>query len=107
MDRKTKIVEMLEKNPEDSFLQHALALEFMREQQFDQAISTFEKLLNQNPSYTGSYYHLGALYVQTGSHDKAIQTYEKGMRQCLQAGEHKAYNEIKAALLSLKDEDDE
>ncbi|HRN78693.1 MAG TPA: tetratricopeptide repeat protein [Ferruginibacter sp.] len=107
MSRKDKIVEMLEKNPEDSFLLHALALEHIAVGEKEQAIHAFEQLLKINPGYTGSYYHLAALYSETGCREQAEQTYRTGMEQATKAGELRAYNELQSALHHLLEEDDQ
>ncbi|HRO05287.1 MAG TPA: tetratricopeptide repeat protein [Ferruginibacter sp.] len=106
MSRKNKILEMLEKNPDDSFLLHALALEYTAEGENDQAIHTFERLLKFNPGYTGSYYHLAALYAASGMRDQSEQTYRKGMEQALAKGEQRTYNELQSALNMLLEEDE-
>lgn len=106
MDRKEKIVEMLLQNKGDSFLQHALALEYMRENDIEKAIATFENLLASNPGYTGSYYQLAGLYEQVGNRNKAIETYQNGLVQCKASGEQRAFNELKSALENLLEEDE-
>ena len=61
MDRIEKLKEFLQANPADSFLQHALALEYIKLGDDEAARKLFEELLNREPGYIGSYYHLGKL----------------------------------------------
>jgi len=101
MDKITKLKEYLEASPEDSFLQHALALEYIKIGDEAEARSLFESILSREPSYTGSYYHLAKLLERTGETELAIHWYEAGMKACKQAGDQHAYNELQAAYEDL------
>ncbi|MEQ1678118.1 MAG: hypothetical protein ABL876_15530, partial [Chitinophagaceae bacterium] len=61
MDRISKLKEFLAASPADSFLQHALALEYIKLGDDEQARGLFEEILNREPGYIGSYYHLAKL----------------------------------------------
>jgi Tfp pilus assembly protein PilF len=101
MNRKEQLIAFLNENPADSFVKHALALEWVKEGNDGQARQIFEDLLSENPGYTGSYYHLAKLYERNGQTDEAVQTYEKGMQVAKQTGERHAYNELQSALEDL------
>jgi Tfp pilus assembly protein PilF len=103
MDRIAKLKEYLEKTPEDSFLQHALALEYIKLGDDETARKFFENLLELNPGYVGSYYHLGKLWERAGNSKTAIEVYEKGMKVAKAAGDGHAYNELQAAQEDLLD----
>lgn len=97
MDRISKLQEMLAQSPGDSFLQHALALEFIKRGDDLQARGYFEELLDADPQYIGSYYHLAKLLERNGDTSAAIQTYEKGMEQAKRAQDQHAFNELRGA----------
>ena len=97
MDRLNKLKELLQTTPLDSFLRHALALEYIKLGDDAAARQTFEALLEQEPGYVGSYYHLGKLLERNGETDSAIRVYEKGMEEAKKAGEMHAYNELRGA----------
>jgi len=97
MDRIAKLRELLQGNPSDSFLQHALALEYIKLGDDEMAQRLFEELLERDPSYVGSYYHLGKLFERRNDTAKAINWYEKGMNVAKVAGENHAWNELKGA----------
>ena len=84
-------------NPLDSFVQHALALEYIKLNKDEEAKKVFEDLLAQNEKYVGSYYHLAKLSERTGDTQGAIACYEKGMGIAKEAGDNHAYNELQAA----------
>ena len=97
MDRVNKLRELLKTNPADAFLQHALALEYVKGGNDAEARIVFERLLQANEQYIGSYYHLAKLFERGGESDKAAAVYEKGMQMAKQAGDNHAYNELRSA----------
>lgn len=84
-------------SPTDSFLQHALALEYIKLGDDEQARGLFEDLLNREPGYVGSYYHLAKLLERNDQTEAAIQVYEKGMEEAKKAGDNHALGELRGA----------
>ncbi len=103
MERLARLNELLKANPADSFLQHALALEYIKMGNDKEARQVFEKILTNNPAYIGSYYHLAGLLARTGEKASAIAWYEKGMLAAKSAGDQHAFNELRAAYDNLVD----
>ncbi|MFN8243851.1 MAG: tetratricopeptide repeat protein [Ferruginibacter sp.] len=103
MSRIEKLLEFLAASPTDSFLQHALALEYIKEGNDTRARELFETLLAREPDYTGSYYHLGKLLERAGDNPGAMDIYRQGMAACKKAGDNHAYNELQGALEELED----
>ena len=101
MDRIEKLKEFLQASPGDSFLQHALALEYIKQGQEAEARKLFEEILHRDPDYIGSYYHLAKLLERTGEQALAIEWYEKGMAAAKAAGENHAYGELRSAYEEL------
>lgn len=101
MDRINKLKEYLKNSPADSFLQHALALEYIKIGQDGEARKLFENILKQDPEYIGTYYHLAKLLERQGNNQEAIQWYEKGMTAAKGAGDQHSYNELQAAYEDL------
>ena len=102
MDRIAKLRELLQGNPSDSFLQHALALEYIKLGDDETARELLEGLLKNDPSYVGSYYHLGKLFERRHDTKEAIKWYEKGMEAAKKAGENHAWSELKGAYDDLE-----
>lgn len=96
-ERIEKLKALLAQNGADSFVQHALALEYIKLDRDGEARELFEALLARDEGYVGSYYHLGKLLERAGENDKAIACYEKGMQVSKAAGDNHAYNELRAA----------
>lgn len=101
MERIEKLKEFLKANPEDSFLQHALALEYIKLGNDEKAKQLFEEILNREPGYVGSYYHLAKLLERNEKTDDAIMVYEKGMEEAKKAGNDHAYGELRGAYEEL------
>ena len=101
MDRVEKINEMLAENPNDSFLQHALALEYIMLGNDEDAKRLFQSLLNREPGYIGSYYHLAKLLERIGETNEAVKVYEKGMEEAKKAGDNHSLSELRSAFEEL------
>jgi Tfp pilus assembly protein PilF len=101
MERIEKLKAFLSQNPADSFVQHALALEYIKMNRQEEARQEFEALLKREENYVGSYYHLAKLLESLGRKDDAIACYEKGMSVAKAAGDNHAYNELQAAYEDL------
>ena len=104
MDRITRILEMLKQEEHDSFLQHALALEYIKVGNDNEAKKVFDNILSREPAYLGSYYHLGKLLERTGTLEEAVLVYQKGMEIAKAANDSHAYNELQAAYEDAEDE---
>lgn len=101
MDRIAKIKAFLETAPNDNFLRHALALEFIKVGEDLSARELFEAILTESPDYIGSYYHLAKLLEKMEQTNLAIEWYEKGMEAAKLAKDNHAYNELQAAYEDL------
>ena len=101
MDRIKLLKEYLLATPGDAFLQHALALEYIKLGQDAEARQVFEELLGREPGYVGSYYHLAKLLERTGEQALAVEWYEKGMEVARTANNKHAYGELKSAYEEL------
>ena len=97
MERIEKLKAFLEQNPTDSFVQHALALEYIKLDRDGEARLLFESVLDRDERYIGSYYHLGKLLERMGETDGATGVYEKGIKMAKEAKDNHAYNELQGA----------
>lgn len=101
MSKILQLQEFLKAQPKDSFLRHALALEYIKLNDLAKAEELFVELLQDNPSYVGSYYHIAKLYELLNNQEKAIEYYTKGMEVAKQAKDNHAYNELQASYEDL------
>jgi len=103
MDRIERLHQYLQTNPTDAFLQHALALEYIKIGNDAKAKALFEEILLRDATYVGSYYHLGKLLERTGETAAAIEWYQQGLTAAKAAGDNHSFNELRAALDDLVD----
>lgn len=101
MNRILQLQEYLKESPNDNFLIHALALEFIKENNDTEAKRWFEKNLQDSPQYIPTYYHLGKLLERTGLTGNAIAIYEAGMEAAKGAGDHHAFSELRSVYEEL------
>lgn len=101
MNRIDRIKEMLQASPEDNFLRHALALEYIKAENELQAEELFKAILTHSPDYIGSYYHLAKLLERKGQTQEAIAWYEQGMQTAKKLNDRHAYSELQSAYEDL------
>ena len=104
MDRIAKLKEYMKTAEKDSFLQHALALEYIKTGNDEEAKKLFNEILKREPTYVGSYYHLGKLLERIGDPQKAIRVYARGMEVAQGANDHHSYSELQGAYEDVEDE---
>ena len=101
MDRLQLLYNLLADQPDDPFLNHALALEEIKRGRDPEARRLFESLLAQSPDYVGSYYHLGKLLERQGDEQAACEVYERGMAVARTLGDQHALSELQGAYDNL------
>jgi tetratricopeptide (TPR) repeat protein len=97
MDRIQKILDFLKANPSDCFLNHALALEYVKMGDEENARRHFELNLANDPSYVATYYHLGKLLERAGDQAGAMKIYDEGMVKAKAVNDMHTYSELQAA----------
>jgi Tfp pilus assembly protein PilF len=91
----------LVENPSDSFSRYALALEYVKLGQHDDALQEFETVKNTDPSYVATYFQLGQLYQKLGRTHEAEKTFRTGMTVAAKAGDEHTRSELEGALEAL------
>jgi len=101
MNRIETLKGFLKDNPNDSFLRYALALEYIKLGQNDEAVREFEAVRNTDPEYVATYYQLGQLYQKLGQKHDAEKTFRTGITVATKAGDEHTRSELEAALEGL------
>lgn len=101
-DRIQRLLNFLEEDPGDPFVQFALASEYLKTGDEGAALQWFEKLVKEQPGYIGTYYHLGKLYERLGRSGDALRTYERGIEAALSAGDFHALSELRSAKMEVE-----
>ncbi|MDM1294487.1 tetratricopeptide repeat protein [Sphingobacterium sp. N143] len=105
--RLDQLNEFLKENPADPFLKYAIAAEYLKQDNEQEAMSRFESLIQTNPEYVGTYYHLGKLYEKLDKQELALLTYKKGMEAARKSRNFHALGELQGALSLLGDDDED
>lgn len=100
-ERIEKLKTFLAQSPNDCFLNHALALEYIKAGNDEDAKVLFEKNLGTDQDYIATYYHLGKLLERQNAQQQAIEIYERGMPAAKKAGDMHTYNELQNAYEDL------
>lgn len=106
MNRIELLKKYLGSSPDDCFLQHALALEYVKEGNDKEAEKLFMQVLDRDPLYLGSYYHMGKLLERKGNTASAKAIYKKGMEAAMHAEDRHTGNELQAALEDLEENEE-
>jgi Tfp pilus assembly protein PilF len=101
MEKIKKLLDFLKNTPDDPFLKHALALEYIKAGEEGSARTLFIEILTADPAYIGSYYHLAGLLDRTGDREGALDWYVKGMAVAKAKGDQHAWNELNSAYEDL------
>lgn len=102
--RKEMLFDMLLKEPDDVFLNYALAMEHLSVNEFKIAEAQFQKTLQIDPTYLACFYQLGQVWEKLGNTDTALGYYKQGLELAKAQGNRKAQGELNEAIWMLEDE---
>ena len=101
MNRMELLKGFLDQDPKDSFSRYALALEYVKAGQPEDARREFEYVRDNDPSYVATYFQLAQLYRSLGLKHEAEMTYRSGITVASKAGDGHTQSELEGALESL------
>ena len=105
--RINQLFSLLEKAPQDVFLNYALAMEFVSLNQYKEAAAALQKVKMLDPNYLALYYHLGKAQIQLGKTEDAAITFKEGIVLASILKDLKTKSELWLALSSLTGEEEE
>ena len=103
MSRKQDILHLLANEPNDDFLNYALAIEEESEGNYSEAIQLLLNIKQRNTSYLPLYLKLAQLYANTSDTKKAIEIINQGIPIAQQVKNKWAEGELKELLLEIED----
>ncbi len=107
MSRLKQLLSFHEEDPNDSFVRFALAAEYVKLRQYDDAVRAFEDLYAHDPAYVGLYYHFGKLLQSLGQVERAGAIYREGIAVATRLTDFHARSELQSALMEMEIEADE
>jgi Tfp pilus assembly protein PilF len=91
----------LNENSNDSFSRYALALEYVKLGQNEDAVREFESVKKKDPDYVATYFQLGQLYQKMGQTHEAEKTFRTGITVAAKMGDEHTRSELEGALEAL------
>ena len=101
-DRLLKLEAFLKDSPSDPFLLFAVAKEYEKLEQIENAMNGYLKLREVKPDYIGLYYHLAKLYEVLNKDLKALEIYKEGIDLAKSLGDFHALSELNNAKMNLE-----
>ncbi len=100
-DRLQQLLHFLKEDPNDGFLRFALAKEYEKQEDFDNALKFYLELYNAQPDYIGLYLHLGGLYEKLSDSSNAMRIYSEGLVVAKNLNDFHAASELNTAKMNL------
>ena len=96
--RLNRLRSFVDEDPTDPFLHFALAKEYEKLNEEEQALQRYLHLVSNHDNYVGTYYHLGKLYERRQDFEKAVSTYSKGLEVARLVKDTHSASELQGAL---------
>jgi Tfp pilus assembly protein PilF len=93
---------MLRHGQDNALVRYGLGNEYLKSQQYGQAIVHLQKALAFDPGYSAAWKLLGKAYTGAAQSDEAIAAYESGIRAAEAKGDVQAAKEMRVFLKRLK-----
>ena len=103
LPRKELIFDMLVKEPNDVFLNYALAMEHLSTSDFKEAEIQFKKVLEIDSNYLPCFYQLGQVNEKLNNIELALSYYKQGLELAKLQNNKKALGELNEAIWMLED----
>ena len=101
-DRLKSLLELYEKDPNDSFVSYGIALEYISLKDYETAEKYLSSLLSTDPEYVPAYMQLAQIKEKLNLFDDAADLYKKGIKTARDQGETHAANEMEEFLNELE-----
>lgn len=101
--RLEQLLNMLQGSPKEPFILFAIAKEYEKADDKENALKYYNNLVTEAPDYVGTYYHLGKLHEALEQPEQAVSIYKKGMDIARAAGDTHTLSELAGAKLNLED----
>jgi len=105
--RMKQLLSFEENDPNDPFIQFAIAKEHEKSNELEAALERYNTLRISHPDYIGLYYHLAKLYETLQRKHKAIFIYEEGLKLAKSTSDFHAASELNNAKMNLELEIDD
>jgi predicted Zn-dependent protease len=101
MSRLQQLQHLLADQPDDLFLNFALAMELAKLGRLDDAVARFDRVLQLDPTYSPAYLHKARTLLAAKQPQQAKQTIHAGITVARQTGETHTADKLQELLQSL------
>ena len=101
MSRRTQLEKMLKADPDDVFLQYALAMQCVAEGDTSAGLERLQQVIDRDPDYVAAYFQQGQLLAQQGDIDAAKPVITRGIQVARKVGDNHAEAEMTGFLETL------
>ena len=101
-DRMQKLQSMLQRDPNDTFLLYAIALEHKKAGEHAEALRWLVRVVEQDPEYCVAYHQAGLTHEAAGDTEGAKKAYVEGIAAARKKGDSHAAEEMQAALSMIE-----
>jgi len=99
--RREQLQALLRDEPDDVFLNYALAKSFVEEGRVDDALAQFRRTLELDPDHVASYFQMAQVLAAEGNTDEARSVVSRGIDVARKVGDAHAEMEMTGFLDSL------
>jgi len=92
---------MLESGQDNALLRFGLGQAYLKEKQYNQAVTHLREATKQDPSYSAAWKLLGKSYGKQQDSENAIASYQSGIKVAEQKGDKQAVKEMQVFLKRL------
>lgn len=105
MNKRLAMLENLTQSPgADAFCWYGLAMEYRRMERFDEALSSFETLKKEHPTYLAMYLMAGQMLLSNSRKAEASLWLQAGLALAEEQGNTQAASELEDALEECEDD---
>ena len=97
-----KLRQMLEREPNDTFLLYGIAMEHKKANDAPAALEFLDRVTQLDPGYCYAYHQKGLVHESQGDTDAAKQAYREGIQAAVKKADDHARSEIEAALSMIE-----
>jgi thioredoxin-like negative regulator of GroEL len=98
-----QLEQLLESDPDDVFLQYALAKACVSDGDLETGLSKFQTVIDGHPEYVPAYFQKGQALAEQGRTDEARAIVTQGIQAARKAGDRHAESEMTEFLEALAD----
>ena len=101
-DRLGQLQQLLQRDPNDTFLLYGIALEYKKIGDTGKAIEYLDRVIQLDPGYCYAYHQRGLAHEAAGDIESAKRSYREGIETARMKGDDHARQEIEAALMMIE-----